>query len=232
MMLQLILTDFDLDVFGACVNWYLPGGWEELPEQLTKYKFYFSFENSYHCRDYLTEKVWWNALRAGVVPVIWGPMRNDIEAVLPPGSFVFVEDFEGIDDLVQYLKKLAKNDFEYAKFFEWRRKEQRQTKQGASVQAHGFCQLCRLLHNDDLYEKNFGKRPKHNVESLLKWWYMTEQDECIEVRTGFEITRAFYTRRLILNEFWYKTYSHRNIYIPSYIILLLLIVYRRYHYRQ
>ena len=46
-----------------------------------KYKFYFAFENSIHCNDYLSEKFWRNSLAQGLVPVVYGPHPDDVKVI-------------------------------------------------------------------------------------------------------------------------------------------------------
>ncbi|KAG8546762.1 hypothetical protein GDO81_029879 [Engystomops pustulosus] len=51
-------------------------------ETLSTYKFYFAFENSIHV-DYITEKLWDNAISSGCVPVVMGPPRENYERFIP-----------------------------------------------------------------------------------------------------------------------------------------------------
>ncbi|KAL7058224.1 hypothetical protein AAHC03_016770 [Spirometra sp. Aus1] len=87
---------------------------------LTKnYKFYLSFENC-HCEGYITEKFFSNALRVGMVPIVYGPPKDEYEARAPPNSFIHVDDFATVNDLIGYLDYLDHNDTAYATYFAWR----------------------------------------------------------------------------------------------------------------
>lgn len=109
---------FSLDAFGACFpeNDNVKKDEKETIKFIRKYKFYFAFENSYQCKDYITEKFYRNSLFAGAVPVVFGSTKSDYEAVAPPGSFIFLEDFETLRDLVTYLKYLDHNDTAYLEY--------------------------------------------------------------------------------------------------------------------
>ena len=154
------------------------------------YKFYLSFENQLHCRDYITEKLWKNAYSNDAVPIVWGATKGDYEAVAPPNSFIFAEDYTP-QELAEYIQYLDKNHTAYAEYFRWR------TMQPGDMPMHGrrggFCQICRTLHGvniDNIYNPNyeteyqdiplFGhpKRPRI-VASLAESFYGTENEECI-----------------------------------------------------
>ena len=105
-----------IDKFGNCFN--NKEEFSRLSEnQLDSYKFYVAFENSLHCRDYVTEKLWLNALSRNRVPIVWGPAREDLAELAPRGSYVFVEDFKSDEDLVEHLMYLDRNDTAYKEYF-------------------------------------------------------------------------------------------------------------------
>ncbi|NWU99233.1 FUT6 fucosyltransferase, partial [Upupa epops] len=105
-----------VDVYGGH---HLPLPNDELLPTVSQYHFYLAFENSQH-EDYITEKLWWNALFSGTVPVVLGPPRENYERFLPSDSFIHVDDFASAKDLAQYLKDLSQDPRRYQRYFQWR----------------------------------------------------------------------------------------------------------------
>lgn len=146
----------DVDIYGYCGDKQcVKDSQNTCYEMLRKeYKFYFSFENA-NCKEYITEKFFLNALRHDVVPVVMGAHPDDYKRVAPTGSYIHVEDFSGPKALSQYLKKLAQDDEEYNKYFEWKDK-------GEFIDTKFWCRICALLWDPD--------RPKISVADLNQWW--------------------------------------------------------------
>ncbi|XP_039248692.2 4-galactosyl-N-acetylglucosaminide 3-alpha-L-fucosyltransferase FUT6-like isoform X1 [Styela clava] len=196
MLEHIIRLGFKLEGFGACF-WgsgkFANGNSRDEPEfyaEVRKYKFHFSFENSYHCKDYITEKFFNNALRSFTVPVVWGATREDYEAVAPPGSFIFVEDFDSVEALADYLNYLDKNDTAYLEYLKWLTMKPRDMPHYG--RARHWCSICRALHGiniDDIYSPKYNKtnpiRPlftdgvaTRTVEHLKDWYYGEDNPEC------------------------------------------------------
>ena len=234
-MLKLLNAGLKVDVFGACVWRSLPGFWMSLSQHIRSYKFYFSFENAFHCRDYITEKIWWNALNAGAIPVIWGPMRSDLEAVLPPNSFIFVEDFDSEQNLIEYLNLLDKNDIKYLKYLEWRsfppnfkiRGRKHEGQQWMSSKITGLCQLCHMIHDDDHHENIHGTRPQRIVKSIYKWWYINETKSCLSPISEQELKTVLLHTNFLFLEVWLGAISYMRYYVGFCLFLVCILVYRR-----
>ena len=182
------LTDegLSLDKFGKCFNSVIDDS--HLPSLIKQCKLYLAFENSLHCRDYITEKFVINPLLYGAVPVVLGATKSDYEAIAPPHSFTFAEDFSP-RTLVEYLNYLDKNESAYREYLQWR------TILPFSIDASplGFCQLCRVVHGiniDNLrnskYNKSYSRIPLFGFPenprrvSLVKWWLGTESRDCVK----------------------------------------------------
>lgn len=121
------------------------------------YKFYLSFENSL-CTDYVTEKLY-NAMRQMVIPVVYS--GADYARFAPPMSYIDANDFETVDELMEYLKYLDNNPKEYIKYFWW--KEHYEISPDGSAAKDTFCQLCMKLHSKDSHH--------HFVYSdIHSWW--------------------------------------------------------------
>ncbi|XP_039248448.2 alpha-(1,3)-fucosyltransferase fut-6-like [Styela clava] len=161
-------------------------------KEIRKYKFYFSLENSYHCKDYITEKFFKNALWSFTVPVVWGATKEDYLAFAPNGSFIHAEDFNSWKDLVDYLNYLDKNDTAYLEYFSWHQMDINKAPKHKGVD--GICHLCRALHginHDDIYNNNFDPanhpRPLFDDKvsprpaiSLRDWFYNKDNQECFD----------------------------------------------------
>lgn len=124
-----------------------------------EYKFYLSFENS-HCWDYITEKVYRNALNHDVLPVVLGARREDYERQLPQNSFIYVEDFATVEDLAAYLHEVDKDDDLYNSYFQWKGTGELQDKF-----EYLWCRACAMLHDE--YTMN----NPHWYDDINKWWF-------------------------------------------------------------
>ncbi|XP_010178332.1 PREDICTED: galactoside 3(4)-L-fucosyltransferase-like [Mesitornis unicolor] len=135
---QELKKHIDVDVFG---KHHLPLPCDKLLPTVSQYSFYLAFENSEH-EDYITEKLWRNALSSGTVPIVLGPPRENYERFLPPDSFIHVDDFASAGDLAQYLWELSKDTERYQRYFQWRKWLKPVV--GANWSLH-VCKACRFL---------------------------------------------------------------------------------------
>ncbi|CDS36809.1 glycoprotein 3 alpha L fucosyltransferase [Echinococcus multilocularis] len=121
------------------------------------YKFYLSFENS-NCRNYITEKVYFNAMQHDMIPIVLGAFKADYESALPPHSYINVDDYKSVRELTDYLLHLDGNDTAYAAYFAWK-------EYGKFLSPNRLdCRLCGFMHR-----LNAGcvRLPKQNAAELL-----------------------------------------------------------------
>ena len=149
-----------IDVFGRCKPNQPPcaRGSEECERRLKTYKFYLAFENAL-CEDYVTEKFWEQAVRHEMVPVVMG--GADYKRLAPPHSYIDILDFPSVDSLARYLRVLDRNSSAYNEYFDWRTRYK--VTPGMRT---GWCQLCKMLHDDSL--------PRKVYKDLGKFWSVGE----------------------------------------------------------
>ncbi|XP_025833210.1 alpha-(1,3)-fucosyltransferase C-like isoform X2 [Agrilus planipennis] len=148
-----------VDIYGKCGDLSCQKNDNECYQLLeNNYKFYLSFENSY-CKDYVTEKLF-NIYNISVIPVVYG--RADYKKIAPPHSYINVEDFPSVEELVKYLKYLDENDDKYLEYFQWK-----SDYYVVSSFKYFICDLCKKLNTD------FTPKTYKNIE---KWWKGAEDD--------------------------------------------------------
>ncbi|GAB1866732.1 Fucosyltransferase [Camponotus japonicus] len=150
----------DLDILGRCLDGnrtVCPGHFDRDCVVLNAYKFYLSFENS-NCREYLTEKVFWNAYSKLAVPIIMGASRYDCQRLLPPHSFLHVDDFASADALADYLRYLDRDNKRYISYHEWRDRYRLINEHGyfGSASKH-YCRVCEALHYNSIAPKVYAR---------------------------------------------------------------------------
>ncbi|CAH1259181.1 FUT5 [Branchiostoma lanceolatum] len=162
-----------IDVFGRCGK---PVCTEDkryrstcFKKTVKRYKFYLSFE-SYKCKEYITEKFWRNALENEVVPVVLGAPKADYVRIAPPNSFIHANDFKSPKDLATYLKRLARNDKEYNKYFRWR---SMQFRKNVTLDRGRWCNLCDKLLQTCPQERKV-------YTDMYRWWKGKEEEEYCE----------------------------------------------------
>ncbi|XP_064639954.1 4-galactosyl-N-acetylglucosaminide 3-alpha-L-fucosyltransferase 9-like [Lineus longissimus] len=144
-----------VDVFGRCGKPCPGDDGKRSPECLhaigKQYKFYLALENS-DCIDYVTEKVWKNAYRHNLVPIVRGSMVK-FGRVLPPHSYINADNFKSVEELGMYLTYVNTNNHVYNGYFSW--------KAVYSVYSGSpFCTMCEALHK---------MRGKKKTVDLRKW---------------------------------------------------------------
>ena len=168
---ELVKSGLNLSKFGKCFDKLAPR--KNFSNFLLPYKFYLAFENSWHCKDYFTEKFWRNGLMSNVVPILWGPSKEDVKAVAPPYSYIHSEDFKTPRDLVKYLNYLDRNDTAYREYFNWRLKPINFDIPINMIRTGyepAMCKICRVL------TENNGVMPYKELPSSIDWVFIDGDD--------------------------------------------------------
>lgn len=156
-----------VDVYGICDRLKCRNRTLCLDMLKKKYKFYLAFENS-NCREYITEKFWYNALDNRIVPIVFGPSKRDYERLAPPNSFIHIDDFPSVRELASYLHLLHNNDNLYNQYFNWIYLGQAKTFVNFGVSNSPYwCDLCQALHDES--------RPASVHWNLSTWWSVEHQ---------------------------------------------------------
>ena len=98
----------------------------------------------------------WGFYRYPVVPIVMGP--SAYWNLVPPNSYIDVNDFATVRDLADYLIYLNNNEEEYLAYFKWKDK----------FEVHGndlpnsYCQLCQKLNNPN--------EPLKIYENMWNWF--------------------------------------------------------------
>ena len=91
------------------------------------------------------------------MPVVLGKDYYSAD-VVPPGSFISVQDFPSVKALAKYLLNLDKNDTAYNEYFSWKKKFG--SKKSFNPVA---CKACDALHDECL-------KPKVYYDMFKKFW--------------------------------------------------------------
>ena len=71
-----------------------------------------------------------------------GAHPDDYTAAAPQHSYISIEDFDGAEDLANYLVYLDKNDTAYNEYFSWKGT-------GEFIDTKFLCRVCAMMHYAD-----------------------------------------------------------------------------------
>lgn len=139
-----------------------PGHFTKDCDEISKYKFYLSFENS-NCDEYITEKLWWNAYAKDAIPIVMGTSKQLYRQMLPPNSYINVDDFASPRDLANYIIYLNKNPSEMKEYFKWKKYFKVLNEHGYfRTNSVHYCRLCEAL--------NYNSRNNKVYTDLEDFW--------------------------------------------------------------
>ena len=89
------MRQHDVDIFGSCGKKSCPkNSAKECFKMLQiEYRFYLAFENS-NCKEYITEKFYYNGLGNDVIPIVMGARPQDYKRLAPFNSFIILSMFD------------------------------------------------------------------------------------------------------------------------------------------
>ena len=118
------------------------------------------------------------------MPIIRGATVEDVKALAPSDSYINVDSFKNLEEMVEYIHYLDQNDEAYMTYFKWRKELNRNIDvDGKTVPKHwpskllfrettfGFCDLCNAINTNRLGNTT-------TIPSLHAWWYGTENKDC------------------------------------------------------
>jgi glycoprotein 3-alpha-L-fucosyltransferase len=91
-----------------------------------------------------------------------GARPEDYAEMLPPHSYIHVDDFRSPKDLANYLRMLDANDTLYNEYFRWKHDWRVTIPHWPSV----WCRLCALLHTTIMSQPPF----VHWYKDYPSWW--------------------------------------------------------------
>lgn len=146
----------NVDIYGNCGTLKCAGN--QCDEKLASYYFYLSFENSL-CIDYASEKLFRPLGLA--IPIVFNGVKN-LDFFCPPHSYINANDYDTVEDLVNYMKYLIANPKEYLKYLWWT-KHYRVRHYFTDI--YVYCDLCQKL-NDEEYMSQ-----QHVYPDMKKWFF-------------------------------------------------------------
>ena len=144
-------TSFPIDQFGQCSSAKKIDNFEQL---LLNYKFYLAFENA-QCDDYITEKVFYNSLAHGSIPIVLGAQLSTYQKILPARSFIHIEQFANLSQLALHLEEISHDEKIFQSYHHWRRDYRLITWKSNYFLDDRFCDLCLKLHENDMQRKSY-----------------------------------------------------------------------------
>ncbi|XP_066913959.1 glycoprotein 3-alpha-L-fucosyltransferase A-like [Clytia hemisphaerica] len=151
-----------VDIYGRCGK-PCPKNNKKCYDQLNNdYKFYLAFENS-NCKDYFTEKVYWNGLFYRIIPVVFGAHPEEYKRIVPPHSYIHTDQFASPKELAEYLIFLDQHDDLYNQYFLWK-------DTGSFINTKFMCRMCTMVHLAPHFPMWYS--------DANKWW--RSKDNCVD----------------------------------------------------
>lgn len=115
---------------------------------INNYLFYLAFENS-NCDEYITEKLWWNAYQKNSIPVVMGSTQATYKKLLPPDSYINIDDYASPQVLANYLLWLNETG-EYTNYYRWKNYFEIRNEHGYfQSKSYHYCRICQAMNYND-----------------------------------------------------------------------------------
>lgn len=150
-----------VDMYGDCGNLTCLIGDPTCRDIFRQYKFLLALENSC-CGGYITEKFWNSLTKIEAIPIVVGAPKEDYERLAPVGSFIHADDFPSMEDLADYIFKVAKNKGLYSSYFKWREHGDivsHKPHEMLSISNEGICSLLDFTHSSSFLLKTSSFHP-------------------------------------------------------------------------
>jgi len=186
-----LMTHVQVHSYGSCLRNQAPWPTVQVPtkdgdgipvvrdkkvsEIFAEYRFAVVAENS-DCHDYVSEKLW-NALEAGVVPIVGGPRAMYASFLPVPDAALFMDEHTP-EELAARVRALAKDDAAYLHMLRYREgvlpdgqapvpfsSQFNATVHRLATSRGANCQMCMRLHEDWDSEREYLARGRGTVPS-------------------------------------------------------------------
>ncbi|XP_037301482.1 4-galactosyl-N-acetylglucosaminide 3-alpha-L-fucosyltransferase 9-like [Manduca sexta] len=144
----------NIDFYGKCSYTFryrtrCPGHFNTDCDVTANYLFYLVLENT-SCRQYMTEKLFYNAYLKGAIPIIRNPSLEDCQKLLPPNSFLHADQFNSPVEMVNMIKAMGADDELLLSFHAWRNHFNVTNEHGFfNSKSSQMCRLCQALNYND-----------------------------------------------------------------------------------
>lgn len=147
---------------------------------MSNYLFYLVLENT-KCKEYITEKIFYHAYSRGAIPVIQGPTVEDCERLLPPNSYLHIDNYDSLEALAEDIIKISKDKERLLSYHEWRNHFEVLNEHGYfGSKSYHLCRVCEAINYNDENEKVYRESDIKNFlgpMTLCRKWYKIKTEQ-------------------------------------------------------
>ncbi|KOB67350.1 putative alpha1,3-fucosyltransferase B-like proteinue, partial [Operophtera brumata] len=102
------------------------------------------------CKEYITEKLYHHAYSRGAIPIIQGPSIEDCERLLPPNSYLHLDNYATLEDLAKDVKDISESNERLTSFHMWRYNFNAKNEHAYfGTKSYHLCRLCEAMNYND-----------------------------------------------------------------------------------